>query len=532
MCGLSGVAGAVSFKEETVMKTLLNFGVVRGSDSTGIGSVERGFKNKNYSTPAKIKLAKEVGPPWFLFDTNRFNKVFAGTQSCMIGHNRSKTVGDATVKNAHPFQFDHVLGAHNGTVDHGNKSRMEGGQYFNTDSEAIFNNIEVHGIEDTVKKFDRNAAYALSWYDSRDNTVNILRNELRPLLWTTTNDGKTLWWCSEYGYFMAALYRHDMVPDFEPKVLTPNQHLKWVLPDSASEKLPDPARQKLEFGHSHQSSGMFRHPQHNNNHEEKKKTERPGSTQQMTGTTHGPSSTPSEKLPVTEDSGDENGLVYGGLFVGLVPKKSTKVMEGIRSGLEKLKEGLKDSGVSTPLVTENRQRIMTAMDVTRKKAWDHAVKAGIVPIDDAITCVKRFEGTNIKVWRNSQNGLWTYLKYEPARGEWSLHKGERVPPTGLPLSEFDPGGSGKHCFRHVGKGKHKKIYFKGVKTLLTREQFEHTCQKGCYQCRRQPAWGNEISFVSQDHDFLCEWCMMTPGLHKEVTETINQNIENNNKKVA
>lgn len=121
MCGLSGAFGALTFKEEKAVKDLLIFNQVRGEDSTGVASVSRHLVNGQHD----ILLAKETGPPVYLFDTHRFTKVFGRNNSAYISHNRYKTQGDISRKNAHPFLFDDIVGAHNGTIDWQNKARME-----------------------------------------------------------------------------------------------------------------------------------------------------------------------------------------------------------------------------------------------------------------------------------------------------------------------------------------------------------------------------------------------------------------------
>ena len=231
MCGLSGTFGDISNNEEKAFKTLLIYSQIRGMDATGIGSISRKVDNGGHR---EIKLAKEPGPPYFLFDNKSFDRCFYGINQGYIGHNRSKTTGDSSRKSAHPFMFDDIIGAHNGTIDYRNKNRMEKGSDFRTDSEAIFYNIQCHGIDDTIGRIDASEAYALTWYDRRDNTFNFIRNKERPLWYIYSKDRKTLFWASEYEILMAAVGREEYHLELaeKPYVVSVDTHYKWIIPTS------------------------------------------------------------------------------------------------------------------------------------------------------------------------------------------------------------------------------------------------------------------------------------------------------------
>lgn len=181
MCGLVGIVGNLGNREETTMKKLLMFDYFRGPDSTGVAGIR-------HSGDAKIGKYNSYPPA--LFEMARYREAIVGT-SCKVfmGHNRAATKGAVNETNAHPFQCGHIIGAHNGTLLDKDKAALETklGRRFEVDSHALFAAIAEFGIEETigmltVGEFQTgSSAYALTWYDQSDGTMNFLRNDFRPL---------------------------------------------------------------------------------------------------------------------------------------------------------------------------------------------------------------------------------------------------------------------------------------------------------------------------------------------------------------
>lgn len=191
------------------MKRLLVFDYFRGTDSTGLASV------RNVSN--EIMVVKGAVVPTDLFQFKKFETVLTGGASkAFIGHNRAATQGKVNSVNAHPFHYGAVVGAHNGTLDRPSWTRLEEviGFQTNVDSEAIIAAIDAIGIDDTVALMEEGrasttGAWALTWYDSRDDTLNFLRNPHRPLWRAWSEDHKKLFWASEWAMIRAAI---DLAP--------------------------------------------------------------------------------------------------------------------------------------------------------------------------------------------------------------------------------------------------------------------------------------------------------------------------------
>jgi hypothetical protein len=197
MCGLVGVAGRIYKKEEDIFQTLLELDTVRGPHSTGIATYFEGRKDKAH-------LVKAVGTPWDLYQSKAFdNSIHGFMHRVMIGHNRFATRGAINSMNAHPFIIDHLMGAHNGTVD---KSLLDDHQMFDVDSENIYHHMSLHGWEGTIDKL--NGPFALVWFDMQDQTLHFCRNKERPLWYTFTKDKKTIFWASEPWMLRVALVRN------------------------------------------------------------------------------------------------------------------------------------------------------------------------------------------------------------------------------------------------------------------------------------------------------------------------------------
>lgn len=184
MCGIIGVAGDLTGREESLFKSLLVVNTLRGMDSVGVAAVGK---------EADVKVVKTVGDPFQLFDLNEFQSIMRRKNHVLIGHNRAATTGKVVRRNAHPFEFSSIVGVHNGTLT--NKHSIPDNFQFDTDSEALYNQINKVGIEEAIKNVS--GAYALVWFDKDENTINFLRNKERPLNLILSEDKKNLFFCSE-----------------------------------------------------------------------------------------------------------------------------------------------------------------------------------------------------------------------------------------------------------------------------------------------------------------------------------------------
>lgn len=174
MCGLVGVIGLtnLSLAARNYFQQALYADALRGYHSTGIF-----YKRRGATSPEVFK--KAVSAADFL-DMGRVADIFkeSNNYSFMFGHNRHATRGSLTNANAHPFQHGHITLAHNGTV-YPYSSDLPEHTRFDTDSEAIAYGMSVKGEKEVLESLD--GAYALTWYNANEGTINLARNSERPL---------------------------------------------------------------------------------------------------------------------------------------------------------------------------------------------------------------------------------------------------------------------------------------------------------------------------------------------------------------
>lgn len=199
MCGLAGIAGNTNIRLRDGFKDLLDVTKLRGRDSTGVFTV-RGAESVAY--------AKVLGTPEGLYDTGAFDAAMTGVPKIMAGHCRSKTVGENNRSNAHPYDFDNLIGMHNGTLR--SYHNMEGYDYKRTDSHALYHNIDRYGVEEVIPKLDDDGAWALAWWDKNEQRLNFLRNDKRPLWFAWTKDRTSMIWASEPWMFNTVARHEDL----------------------------------------------------------------------------------------------------------------------------------------------------------------------------------------------------------------------------------------------------------------------------------------------------------------------------------
>lgn len=175
MCGIVGVGRTaktgLGTEELEVFIDLLIADSLRGDHGTGIISVDdRG----------KAKTLKIGGTPFDLMRSEQwtaFWKPVIQDGKFLIGHNRYATTGKRTTANSHPFIVDNIVMVHNGTLDA--SSNMEDLKKFDVDSHALCSAIAKEGVDAAIAK--TLGAYAIVYYDTKEETINFLRNSERPL---------------------------------------------------------------------------------------------------------------------------------------------------------------------------------------------------------------------------------------------------------------------------------------------------------------------------------------------------------------
>lgn len=214
MCGIVGCVlkyktGFLKQTEDSFMQ-MLYADALRGDDSTGVIGVEK---------DGAFSIMKEATPAaWFMtqFETSNTKRNLWNNGIAAIGHNRKKTIGDASDENAHPFVSGQFAMVHNGTLyDHKRLADTK------VDSEALTQHLSkvfakkqssyAESLGEALG--DVYGAYAVAMYDQANHHVRLIRNAERPLAWVETPNawffaseaGLLIWILSRNGYDMSKI---------------------------------------------------------------------------------------------------------------------------------------------------------------------------------------------------------------------------------------------------------------------------------------------------------------------------------------
>lgn len=225
MCGLVGMVSINTKNELDTFRKLFVLNAFRGMHGSGVILTYDEKKDAYYNHDKSTKPSNV----WAL--TKEFNDFIdrPGLKS-ILGHSRHATVGDITIKNNHPFKTKDLLGMHNGTI----RGKFEGSDKFETDSEALYNLIQTHGAKKALEMvYDKanSVAYALQWYDRRDDCIRLIRNHDRPLyIASHKNFFKVFWSSTRESLVYAidsqkdlAMYDIEQVPAHTLITINPNE---------------------------------------------------------------------------------------------------------------------------------------------------------------------------------------------------------------------------------------------------------------------------------------------------------------------
>lgn len=206
MCGLVTVITknktGVNNIDVKMFTELLFADTLRGSHGTGVM-----FDTKQDG----VQVLKAPIPAPRFIESNDYVDLMAfmyKESTFAVGHNRWATKGSHIYQNTHPFKEGAVTLVHNGTLlTHRHFANVE------VDSHAICHAINNMGADAAIEQLD--GAFALIWHDSRNSTLNFVRNKERPLCFIETTYSWII--CSEekLGLWIASRNNQKVVESYE-----------------------------------------------------------------------------------------------------------------------------------------------------------------------------------------------------------------------------------------------------------------------------------------------------------------------------
>ena len=144
MCGIFGAIGTTI--NPNIIRALALINRERGTDSLGFFD-SNGTIVKSASDPLKALASPKIAT--YLAEQRWF----------LAGHTRHATHGTVSKRNAHPFQFGKIIGAHNGIVDYPQDRKYQ------VDSEYLIDQLNLHNGDYQTALSEISGYWGLSWFD-------------------------------------------------------------------------------------------------------------------------------------------------------------------------------------------------------------------------------------------------------------------------------------------------------------------------------------------------------------------------------
>lgn len=183
-CGLVGFSGKSNYNIDKIKFLMLWNSIERGKDATGIYTPTSG-------------LMKDNEPASKFFQQKEMDQLVPDNQ--LIAHVRAKTVGANLARCAHPFDYDNIVLAHNGTlIDFMSLAKQYGLEYkdYEVDSQILAYGVNrAFGEGVTIDNLnietltEYKGAAAILMYSKKLDSIFLFKDKERPLCFGYDEEG-------------------------------------------------------------------------------------------------------------------------------------------------------------------------------------------------------------------------------------------------------------------------------------------------------------------------------------------------------
>jgi hypothetical protein len=205
MCGIAGFVSFdnaySSFKSKNSFAIdALFFSCLRGMDGTGIAAV--------VDVNGEPTVYKKAMPSYDFLQMKKTGLLLSSVDKAkaLLMHTRSSTRAAANDQNCHPFTYDHITLIHNGHIT--NHRQLAADCNHDVDSAYVAYAFSKAPAIEVLPKI--HGGYCFVWHDAKEGTVNIARNDQRPMCYVEVPEWNGIAFMSEHLQLMLALHRNGI----------------------------------------------------------------------------------------------------------------------------------------------------------------------------------------------------------------------------------------------------------------------------------------------------------------------------------
>jgi len=212
------VGAELTPKDDGVFRDLVFLSTLRGDKGSGLAALYNDGTTNTFKTPVAAA---------YLSNSVQMSDHLKKPHKIVLGHARAPTRGGDDASCLHPHIKDHIIGIHNGTMYRVAGQKVETDT---SDSALLFEAIASLGVKEALK--DSYGNYTLIWLDTKERTINFIRNTGRPLVLADVGkkgDVRKFFFSSQENMLSLAMARNHYKEEVSASELPVDKHfmLPW-----------------------------------------------------------------------------------------------------------------------------------------------------------------------------------------------------------------------------------------------------------------------------------------------------------------